>query len=78
VGRTDATSTADERLYDERYQRYGQPLEREHAGEYLAISPTGATILGPTLLGVTQRAAQAFGDRAFDYRVGRRSVGTWR
>jgi hypothetical protein len=78
MGETDATGVADERLYDERYERYGRPLEREHAGEYLAISPSGATILGPTLLDVTQRAAELFGPGSFVYKVGARSVGKWR
>ena len=34
---------------DELYERYGKPLEAEHWGEFVAISPDGRTILGTHL-----------------------------
>ena len=38
------------------YEKYGKPLEAEHQGQYLAISPEGQTLLGPTLLEVLKQA----------------------
>jgi hypothetical protein len=67
-----------ERLYDELYERYGRPLESEHRGEYLAISPRGELILGSSLLEVAQKAADQFGPGSFLFKVGDRAVGRWR
>ena len=67
-----------ERQYDELYERYGRPLEARHHGEYLAISPRGEIVLGPTLIEVAQKASDQFGPGNFVYKVGERAVGTWR
>ncbi len=67
-----------ERRYDELYERYGKPLEAEHTGAYLAISPAGETILGATLVEVAQQATARFGPGHFIYRVGEPAVGKWR
>ena len=67
-----------DRRYDELYERYGLPLEDEHGGEYLAVSPRGETILGPTLLDVVQRAKAKFGPGSFVFKIGERAVGRWR
>ena len=37
----ESTAEEDARLYEQ----YGKPLEKDHAGEYMAISPDGQTIL---------------------------------
>ena len=66
------------RLYDELYERYGKPLEAEHRGEYLAVSPKGRTVLGETLLEVAQRAVNELGSGNFVYKVGEPAVGKWR
>jgi hypothetical protein len=68
----------DEDLYDALYERYGKPLEANHRGEFLAISPDGRTILGASLLEVAQEATTAFGRGNFIYRVGEKAVGKWR
>ena len=60
------------------YQQHGRPLEAEHRGEYLAISPEGKTLLGPTLLEVLKQAREAFGPGNFVFKVGQRAVGKWR
>lgn len=60
------------------YQAYGKPLEEKHRGEYLAVSSTGRTILGKTLLEVVDKAKSAFGPENFIFKVGERSVGVWR
>ena len=31
------------------YERYAKPLEAEHAGKLIAITPKGETILGDTM-----------------------------
>lgn len=66
-----------ERQYDTLYERYGKPLEAEHAGQYLAISPTGETLLGASLRDVAQRATRRFGPGNFIYKVGDKAVGKW-
>jgi hypothetical protein len=66
------------RRYDELYERYGRPLERQHLGEYVAISPQGDVILGRTMHEVAQKAADQFGPGSFLFKVGERAVGRWR
>jgi hypothetical protein len=60
------------------YEQFGRPLEAEHWGEYVAISPRGETLLGQTPLDVLQRAASSFGPGNFVFKVGERIVFTWR
>ena len=67
-----------DQLYNELYERYGKPLETDHKGEYLAVSPKGDTILGSTLLDVAKQATDKFGPGNFVYRVGESAVGKWR
>ncbi len=67
-----------ERQYDELYESYGKPLEAQHYGEYLAISPDGKTLLGPTLREVAEQAEAAFGPGNFLYKIGPKAVGKWR
>jgi hypothetical protein len=62
---------------DALYERYAKPLESEHRGEYLAVSPTGQTLLAPTLTEATRRAVQAFGPGNFLFKVGDDAVGEW-
>ena len=59
------------------YESYGRPLEAEHWGEYVAISPGGEVLLGATLTEVLKRAAEAFGPGNEIFRVGERVVGRW-
>jgi hypothetical protein len=67
-----------ERRYDELYEQYGRPLERDHNGKYLAVSARGEIILGQSLLEVAQRATDEFGPGSFLFKVGDRAVGRWR
>ena len=73
-------STSQERLEEAEqvYERYGKPLEREHRGEYLAVSPEGKTLLGATLLEVLQKASTTFGPGNLVFKVGEKAVGKWR
>ena len=67
-----------ERRYDEVYDQHGVPLEAQHRGEYLAVSPGGQTIVGPTMLDVAQQARTRFGPGSFVFKIGERAVGHWR
>jgi hypothetical protein len=51
-----------ERLLEESdrlYELYGKPLEAEHWGEFVAISPDGRTLLGPSADEVGRAAREA-------------------
>jgi hypothetical protein len=60
------------------YDRYAKPLEAEHLGDYVAVSPRGEVLVGPDLLDVAQRARAAFGAGNFLFWLGTRTVGRWR
>ena len=63
---------------DRLYDQYGKPLEAEHWGEYVAITPDGRTVLAPTLLEAVQQAASVLGSDNHVFKVGERIVGKWR
>ena len=64
---------------DRLYERYGQPLEAEHKGEFVAISDYGRLILGPNELTVATRAAEQFGAGTFALRrIGADAEMRWR
>lgn len=48
-------------LSDNLYEKYGEPLETGHYGEYVAISREGKIVLGPTLLDVVDKARDIMG-----------------
>ena len=60
------------------YEQYGKPLEHEHWGEYVVISSAGDTVLGATLVEAAQAAAATLGRGHFAYKIGERSVATWK
>jgi hypothetical protein len=62
---------------DELYAKYVKPLEKEHTGEFIAVSPNGKTVFGPTLLDVMKQAEQRLGDGNFIFKVGDVAVGKW-
>ena len=63
---------------DALYERYGKPLEQEHRGEYIAISPDGRTLLGSSVIDVLRNAKATFGPGNFVFKVGPKAVGKWR
>ena len=63
-----------ERLYDQ----YAKPLEAEHTGSFIAISPAGQIMIGDSLREVARRATETFGRGNFLFKIGPRSVGRWR
>ena len=66
-----------EQLYDELYEKYGKPLERQHTGEYLAVSRDGRTVLGRNLVELTDEAVETLGPGNFVYKIGEKAVGQW-
>jgi len=61
------------------YQQYGEPLEEEHEGEYVAISTEGKTITGNDDIEVARKAIDQFGSGNFTLRrIGEPSLGKWR
>ncbi len=60
------------------YERYGRPLELAHQGQYVAISPSGETVLAPSVLEVVEKASEAFGPGSFVFKLGAKAVWRWR
>ena len=67
-----------EQLSDKLYKKYGKPLEKEHWGEFLAVSQKGKTILGTNLLKLAQKALKVLGPGNFIFKLGEIAVGKWR
>ena len=63
-----------DRLSDE----HVKPLEAEHQGDYVAVSPKRETVFGESLLEVAEKAVATFGPGNFLFKVGERVVGAWR
>ena len=60
------------------YERYGKRLEADHHGKYVAIGPSGETIVGDGALAVVQDAVVRFGPGNFAYRrIGYPFVTRW-
>ena len=68
----------DNREADALYERYGQPLEAEHRGEFIAVTRDGRTLIAPSLEEAMLRSRNDFGPGAFVFQVGERAVGKWR
>ena len=66
------------RRANELYEAHGRPLETEHRGEFLAVSPDGKTLIGANLRDVTRKASETFGPGNFVYKIGDKAVGRWR
>ena len=60
------------------YEQYGKPLEADHLGEFVAISPDGRTLLGTSASEVGRQAKETFGPGNFVFKIGPRVVGKWR
>ena len=66
--------SADEDLYEQ----YGEPLEEDHEGEFVAISDDGQTIIGDNMDQVIFQAIDDFGSGNFALRkIGSPALGKW-
>lgn len=63
---------------DRLYETYGKPLEAEHWGEFVAITPDGRVTIAPTAVDAVLGAQRAFGRGNFIFRIGERFVATLR
>jgi hypothetical protein len=64
---------------DALYERHGRPLERDHVGEFVAISNDGRVIVGADELRLAQQAVREFGAGAFALRrIGAAAEVRWR
>ena len=60
------------------YEKYGKPLEADHWGEFVAIFPNGATVLGEDMDSLAWEALERVGQGAYMFKVGDRVVGNIR
>lgn len=60
------------------YARYVQPLERQHLGAYVAVSPAGEIFRGTDLVDVAQESIARFGPGVLLFRIGERATAQWR
>jgi len=65
-------------LADRLYQQHVKPMEREHAGEYVAVTADGQMVFGGTMVETARRARESFGPGSFLFKVGTKAVGKWR
>ena len=63
---------------DDLYDQYAKPLEREHTGEFVAISQDGRVLVGKDLHELVRQASKAFGPENHVFKVGERVIGKWR
>ena len=63
---------------DELYELYGRPLEAEHWGEFVAVSPDGRSVLGADLSEVQDNALSQFGKGVHVFKVGQIAIGRLR
>jgi hypothetical protein len=73
-------SAADRRdvskLMDQLYERYGKPLEKDHWGEFLAVTEDGRKLLADDYLQAAERGEQQFAPSlVYLFRVGEVAVG---
>ncbi len=60
------------------YEQYGKPLEKDHAGEYVAISPDGQTILSNDPDEILRKAVAQFGSGNFALaKIGEKAFDKW-
>lgn len=63
---------------DNLYKKFGQPLEGEHWGEYIAISKKGKVVLSSDLKDVFNRSLKILGPGSFIFKIGEKAVYKWR
>lgn len=60
------------------YAEFVLPLEKEHRGEYVAVSPEGKLVLGSDLLTLADDAVEQLGQGTFTFKIGEQAIGKWR
>ena len=62
---------------DNLYNKFGKPMEKDHWGEYIAISNDGKFVLGSNLLRVMKKSLADLGPGSHLFKVGEKSVFKW-
>lgn len=62
---------------DKLYQKYGKPLEKNHWGEYIAISKDGKTAVADDLIEVFKKS-EKFKTQSHIFKIGERAVYRWK
>ena len=65
------------RLGDTLYHKFGKPLEKDHWGEYIAISKDGKVALSNNLIDVFKKS-ELFSTQSYIFKVGEKAVYKWR
>lgn len=60
------------------YQRYVKPLEKDHQGEYVAVSGDGKLVLAPSVIELVEKAEKELPPGNFLFKVGDIAIDTWR
>jgi len=64
---------------DQLYERFAKSLEKDHGGEFLALSKDGRMIVASSDIEVLQKALHEFGSGNFAFlRIGQKAIGKWR
>ena len=62
-------------LAEKLYEQYVLPIEPDHHGEYVAVSPRGQILFAATAYDAMHNAVARFGRGCYMFKVGERSVG---
>ena len=76
----DTEDWIEQKLKEQRrlYEQYGEALEKDHTGEFVAISLEGEVILGRKMGKLLKRAVETFGQDNFAMaRVGHEAMTEW-
>lgn len=60
---------------DALYDKFVQPIEAEHHGEYVVLAEDGRMVFGLTLTEALSLARDELGRGTFSYKVGERALG---
>jgi hypothetical protein len=60
---------------DKMYAQYVKPLEDQHQGEFIAVSPKGQTLFAPSIAEALLQGSKQFGKGNFIFKVGEKAVG---
>jgi hypothetical protein len=63
---------------DRLYEKYVKPLEKDHRGEYMIVSPTGQFLLGTQLYDLVETAERKFGPGNYVFKLGESAAVVWR
>lgn len=66
-----------EQIGDKLYQKYGEPLEEDHWGEFIAISKSGKTVLSTDLKELFKKSLAKLGPGSFVFKVGEKAIWKW-